>query len=121
LGGTVETIHLTEFPGLEVLVAVILFEGQPVLPAFTPYPTAQQRHTLPEQAPDWLEFVDRECDPTITTWLIDSESPLFGVAQDAMHNGHQVYFHGHLAAEQVGWHKLVALPLMLEAVTLFAQ
>jgi hypothetical protein len=100
-------------------VAVLHFTGQPLRPDVQPYPDARQRnnpdtHYAP---PDFVSSLSDQTAST-TTWLIGVDSPLLTLAQDAMMNDLRVWFMGHLAAEGSGWEEQLALPLLLESITL---
>jgi hypothetical protein len=120
IGGMVEAIHITELPGMKFSVGIIQFEGQPVRPGFQPYPAARHRSQVPYASPDFFAGVDEDIDPGVTTWLVADESALMPVMMDALMNKQRLYVYGRLADEKMGWHKHVALPLLLESVTLFA-
>lgn len=118
LGGYVEALHLTELPGIEAPVAIATVDGQPLRPHITPYPSAKQRQQ-PLARPDFFAGIDDSDDLTLTTWLISAESLLAGSLQDALTNRIRVYLFGKLPEDRSGWHKHLAMPILLEAVTLF--
>lgn len=118
IGGMVEAIHMMSVPNLDVGLAVLIVEGQPLTPGTTPYPTATQRLQLPYRLPDFFEGIESEIDPTVTTWLVPEDSGLLAMAQDAMSNNLRLYLQGTLNA---AWRDFAAIPLALDAVTLFPR
>jgi hypothetical protein len=118
LGGMVEVIHMMSVPNVDVGLAVLIVESQPLKPETIAYPTAAQRSKIPYHVPNFFEGIEDEIDPTITTWLVPEDSGLLAMAQDAMSNGLRVYLYGTLNA---AWRELAAIPLALEAVTLFPR
>lgn len=118
VGGYIEALHLTELPGIDESLVIATVDGQPLRPTIQPYPAAKQRK-LPIPRPDFFTGIDEACDLTLTTWLISAESLLAGSLQDALSNRIRVYLFGRLPDERGGWHKHLAMPVLLEALTLF--
>ena len=118
LGGMVEAVHMMSVPNLEIGLAVIIVEGQPLKPDASLYPTAAQRTQLPYRLPDFFTGIEAEIDPTVTTWLVPEDSGLLAMAQDAMSNNLRLYLQGSINA---AWRDFAAIPLELEAVTLFPR
>jgi hypothetical protein len=112
VGGFVDTMHLTGEP---YPIALLHVGGQPLRHDTLPYPGAGQRLVAPSFA-DGIADVDEG----VTTWLAPDESPLLSLAQDALVSKLRVYCFGHLADEEAGWHTHFALPILVEAMTLFA-
>ena len=121
VGGYVTALHITQLTGIDFPLAIVTVEGQPLKPAFQPYPNASQRQNVPYAAPDFFAGVDDDADEDVTTWLAGEDSALVGMAQDALLNNGQIYAFGSLAVEPQGWHKHFALPILLESVTLFTR
>ena len=119
VGGFVMAVHLTEFEGLDLPIAILTVEGHPLKPTTSPYLTAEQRRQTPYVSPHFLDGIDDNFPEGITTWLVDSESPMLHVAQDSLSNQNRLHFYGQLATEARGWHRLMALPILLESVTVF--
>jgi hypothetical protein len=120
IGGYIDAIHLTEIPGSPVAIAVLFMGGQPLKPAFAPYPNAQQRLMIPPHNTDFHAGLAAEAPESLTTWLVPEDSPLMTFTQDAMLQNTRLYCFGRLAEKESGWDRHFALPLLLESVTLFA-
>ena len=118
-GGLVDTLHITAIPGAEYPIAVFSLGGRPLAPGVMPYPPAAARHRVPYVFPNFDEGLS-EAEEAVTTWLAPDDSPLVALAQDALVSRLGVYCFGHLADEESGWHEYFALPILLEALTLFA-
>ncbi len=118
VGGTVEAIHMMSVANLEVGLAILIIEGQPLQPQASPYPTAAQRTQLPYRLPEFFDGIESDVDPTVTTWLVPEDSGLLGLAQDAMSNNLRLYLQGSL---QAAWRDVAAIPLALEAATIFPR
>jgi hypothetical protein len=118
IGGMVEAVHMMSVPNLEIGLAVLIIEGQPLRQDASPYPTAAQRMQLPYRLPDFFDGIESDLDPTVTTWLVPEDSGLLALAQDAMSNNLRLYMQGTLNA---AWRDFAAIPLALEAVTLFPR
>ncbi len=119
VGGFVMSVHLAEFEGLDLPIALLTVEGHPLKPTTSPYPTAEQRRQTPYVSPHFLDGIDENFPEGITTWLVDSESLFLQVAQDSLSNQNRLHFYGQLATEAQGWHRLMALPILLESLTVF--
>lgn len=118
IGGMVEAVHMMSVPKLDMGLAVLIVEGQPLKPDAALYPTAAQRTQLPYRLPDFFTGIEADIDPTVTTWLVPEDSGLLAMAQDAMSNSLRLYLQGTLNA---AWRDFAAIPLTLEAVTLFPR
>lgn len=121
IGGYVDSLHLTQFPDVEIPVGILAVGGQPLQPSILPYPPAVARARLPYTSPDFFAAVDDEVDETPLLWLLPEDSPLITMAENALLNKLRVWCFGRLAEQQSGWHQHIALPLLLEAITLFAS
>ena len=121
LGGFVTAIHFRNMANLDMELAIMTVEAYPLKPDVKPYLSAKDRAQVPYQPADFLDGIDDGLPEGVTTWLADIESPLVGLMQDAMNQGHRVYAFGQLASEEQGWHHVFALPILLEAVTSFMR
>lgn len=119
MGGYIDALHITEIDGLPYPIAVAVMGGQILNPGALAYPTAAHRRQVPYAPPDFDDALS-DAGEDVSTWLISDESPLAGLAQDALVSKLPVHVFGRLADESGGWHRHFALPLLLEAVTLFA-
>lgn len=120
VGGYIDAVHITEIPGLESPVMCFFVGGQPLKQDFSPYPTAAKRGDTPYLAPDFYTGLAAEVPESTSCWLVSAESLLADTVREAMSNSLRLYLFGHLAAESGGWHRLFALPVLLESVTVFA-
>lgn len=116
VGGLVEALHLLEFAG--VVVGVVYVSAQPLRPQVLPYAAAARR--APIALPDYGAGVDDREPPQPLTLLVGDESPLLQVAQDSLTQALPLHLYGRLADEAAGWHTQFALPVLWEAVTIFA-
>jgi len=119
LGGFVTAIHMTELQAIDMALAIITMEAHPLKPTVKPYLSSNQRANHPYTPPDGLDGIDDETPEGVTTWIAEIDSPLTGVMQDAMNQGHRIHAYGQLAPEEHGWHQFFALPILLESVTTF--
>ncbi len=117
VGGFVDALHLTDQPHP---LAVLSVGGQPLKYDTVPYPGAGERPRVPYTAPAFGDGLAQEVEEALTTWLAPDDSPLLGLAQDALVSKLRVYCFGRLADEDGGWHAHFALPILLEGMTLFA-
>lgn len=121
LGGMVEALHMTSLPHAGLDLAIVYFSGQPLLPKTRPFPDASQRQVTHFDVPSWYDGIDDEPSPTVVTLLAPEESALVTAAQDAMTGKIPVHIYGQLATEAQGLHNFFALPILWDAVTLFAS
>jgi hypothetical protein len=119
VGGFVTSIHMTELQAIDMPLAIITIEAHPLKPSVMPFLSARQRANRPYPPSDCLDGIDDETQEGVTTWIAEIDSPLTGVMQDAMNQGHRIYSFGQLASEEQGWHSIFALPILLESVTTF--
>ncbi len=119
VGGYVDAIHVTELPGVSYPVTVIYMGGQPLKYHLSGYPNSSMRATPPYPAPDFYSGLAAEVRLSATTWLVPDESPLAEMAQYAMMENLRLYFFGRLADDESSWGQYFALPILLQAVTLF--
>ena len=121
LAGDPDSIHALELADLDITLAIILFSGQPLQAHTQPYPPASERAALETYETDYWHGVNSDIPAGLTSWIADAESPLVSLLQEAMMNRHQVYVFGRLAPEHLGYHYRFALPILLEAVTVFGR
>lgn len=115
--GYVEQLHLQEFGGLALVVLELVGRPTPLtydrLPAL-PLPPLGDRHGL---------HVDRHLEDSLEHvyyLLAEAETPLAALAQDALVSSLQVAAVASLGEQEGGWHEVVNLPLILDALTLIA-
>lgn len=118
-GGYVDSIHMTELSDLDLTIAVLFIGGQPLKHDFACYPTAEKRKT-DDFGLEFYAGVAAEVPESVTTWLVDDESSLMNIARDAMISNLRLHLYGHLAEQESGWWQFFALPILLEAATVFA-
>ncbi len=115
VGGMIDAIHLmgadTEQP-----LGIVYFSGQVLLPNTTPHPMTPQR--LPMK-PNFWSGIDANELITVTTWVLDYDSPLFTIAQDAMSNKLNCFFFGRLYDDEEMGNRRSPMPFGLDEVTLF--
>ncbi|GAB4515782.1 MAG: hypothetical protein OHK0046_19740 [Anaerolineae bacterium] len=119
LGGYLDAIHINQLPGLEMAVDVLSLGGHPLQPGTSPYLNSKQRARVPYAQPDFHAALVSSIPESATTWLVAEDSSLAAAAQDALMNNVRLYLFGRLADDESGWGDHFALPILLEAVTLF--
>jgi hypothetical protein len=120
IGGYVDAIHITPINGGEVTVAVIHLGGQPLHHHIEPYATPYAREQA-SFAPDFHTALCSNVAESFSTWLALEDSPLTRMAYDSMLNNLRLHCFGRLADDASGWGNLFALPILLEAVTVFGS
>lgn len=121
LGGYIDALHLSQLgTGGDEYYGVVFFGGQPLKPETSLYPTTGQRTRSVYAPPDFYKLIDSDVPETTSTWIASDDSPLLTMAQDAMFNKARVVFTGRLTTSAEHWERVLALPLMLETITLFA-
>ena len=120
IGGYVDAMHITEADDLPAPITILQVGGQPLKPGIAAYPTKAARRSVPYPVPSFFDGLADEVDESVTMWIALEESASLTLAQDALVSKLPVYCFGHLAAQKAGWHDLFALPIALEAMTLFA-
>lgn len=120
IGGFIASMHLMDFAPLDMPLVVLHIDGQPLKPETQPYTSASQRSQWPYAAPDFHAGIDETSAADTTTWLVSYDSPLAALAQDAMSGKALIYAYGRLPDEARGWHQVFALPILLDAMTVFA-
>lgn len=120
VGGLLETIHYAAWDDDEALLACLSVSGQPLWPRLTPFWGAEQRATPPSM-PDFYEGFPQEEDLQMTTWLVPGDSPFLPTLETALSQQTPLYLFGHLAQDGTPWPAHFALPIVLEAMTLFSR
>ena len=118
MAGYLDAIHMTEMPGADSQ-AVLFLGGKPLRQDHAPYPRATGRQRTPYAAPGFHTGLVNEVPECVTTWLVSLDNPLATVVQDALSNNLRLHRFGALANEASGWGDLFALPIVLQAITLF--
>jgi hypothetical protein len=119
MGGYVDAIHVTQIPNITYPITVIFMGGQPLRDDMTGYPTGEGRSHIPYPAPEFYSGLASDTSPSVTTWLVPDESPLAGLAQNAIMDNLRLHFYGRLASDESEWGAHFALPILLQSVTLF--
>ncbi len=112
IGGYIDAMHMRMFG--DEAVNLLYVGGQPLM---QPHPSVELSDFT---APDFHKGLVHAVADGVTTWLTLHESPLAATAHDAMLNGLRIYAYGRLADDDSGWGSMFALPLVLEAITIFA-
>ncbi len=120
IGGFVDALHVTEQIDLPEALTILHVGGQPLKPDTQPYPDFGQRKRVPYAMPSYFDGLAEDVDESVTTWMALSDSAVLVLAQDALVNKLRVYCYGSLAEDAAGWHEAFALPIVLEAMSLFA-
>jgi hypothetical protein len=120
VGGYVDALHLSDIPGFGA-VGLVYLGGQPLDAATSPVLPAKSRRLDSYESPDFYTGIVDDIDETTSMWLVGEDSTLLTMAQDALMNKMRVWFTGRLADHTSGWDRHFALPLLLEAITLFGS
>ena len=120
VGGFVDALHVTEQVDLPEPLTILHVGGQPLKPETLPYPAHAQRKQTPYAVPSYFDGLAEDVDEGVTTWMALSDSPVLVLAQDALVNKLRVTCYGSLAEDEAGWHEAFALPIILEAMSIFA-
>lgn len=120
VGGYVDAIHVTEISGLDAQITVVHAGGQPLKQSANGYPNQTLRKVMPYPAPDFYSGLAAEVRESQTTWIISHESPLVQLIKDSLLHNFRVHLFGKLANQDSGWSNHFALPLLLQAVTIFS-
>lgn len=119
IGGYIDAMHTTEALDLPDAVTVLHVGGQLLKAGTAPFPARGQRRRVPYPTASFFDALADEVAESVTTWMAFSESPVLFMAQDALVSKLPVHCFGSLADQAAGWHDLFALPIALEAMTLF--
>lgn len=118
-GGYLDAIYVADQKREDTLMLLLYLGGYPLKQHYTPHPNAAQRGDLPYTKPDFHGGLASDMAESITTWLVQENSTLASICQDAITRNIRLYLFGSLANEDSGWGKHYALPLLLEGLTLF--
>lgn len=120
VGGYVDAIHLAALPGMLVPVSLVYVGGQPLRPDVYPYPRATTRTTnTTTLRPDFHASLDSAIPESTTPWLITDDG-LARAAREAMIYNLRMHCFGRMADADSGWSAHFTLPILLEALTVFA-
>ncbi len=119
LGGYVDALHVMQLPLTADPVTVIHVGGQPLKVTEAGYPSAEKRLIVPYPAPNFNASLAQDVPESVTTWLIPEMNMLGDMAQQAMLRNLHLHVFGRLADDASGWDEHFALPILLNAVTLF--
>ena len=119
IGGYVDAIHLTQT--VDMPMNILYLGGHPLLQEIKPYVASTFRKESPNFKPNFNRGLATNLKETYTTWLLPQDSPLIHTAQLALIHNFRVHFYGHLVDEDSLWWKQFALPIMLEAITVFSS
>lgn len=120
IGGYIDALHVTEQLDLPDALTVLHVGGQPLKADSLPYPAFAERKQVPYAVPSFFDALAEDVGEGVTTWMALSDSPVLVLAQDALVNKLRVACYGSLAEDAAGWHEAFALPIILEAMSLFA-
>lgn len=119
VGGYIDTLHMAEFDDLPEALAILHVGGVPLRYDARPFPTKAERRQ-PISAPSF-DALRVEMDESVTTWMALDGAPALALAQDALVTKLRVHLYGRLAEAGWGWGDRFALPIALEALTVFAS
>lgn len=120
VGGYVDSLHMMAVPGTDLPIIVLYVGGHPLKATTLPYLSDRERRKIPYPTPDFHTGLAAEISESVTTWIVEEDSPLATLVHDALLNNMRLYVFGQLADDSSGWGEHFALPLLLEAVTLFS-
>jgi hypothetical protein len=118
VGGYIDAVHTTELPGLPEALAILFVGGAPLRSDAHPFPTGGRR--AQPIAPPAFAAARLDIDESVTTWLALDGSPALALAQDALVTKLRVHLYGRLVEDRHPLAEHVALPIALEAITVFA-
>lgn len=119
LGGYVDALHVMALPLTADPVTVIHVGGQPLKLSETGYPSAEKRQSVPYPAPNFNASLAQDVAESVSTWLIPEKNMFGDMVQQAMLRNLHLQVFGRLADDASGWDEHFALPILLNAVTLF--
>ncbi len=113
--GYVEQLHLQEVGGLPLVILEVAGRAAPItyrrLPPL-PLPALGDRHSL------HTDHSQGDLPEQVYYLLADAESPLAAFAQDAAVSSLRIACVASLGEQEAGWHEIVNVPLILDALTL---
>lgn len=118
VGGTVETVTLREVNGVPLSVLGVV--GRPLARGVSPVPLPATRTDPDALPPAFDEGLIADVDEGFYTYLLPEDSAFAPLAETALLNRTRVWLDGRVAQDAEGWAAAVALPLVLEGLTLFA-
>lgn len=118
IGGYIDALHSAELHGLPEPLIVLTVGGQPLKTIASPFPRPHERARAPISPLSFDEGLEADIAESVTTWAAFEGSPALLLAQDALVSKLRVWCFGRLADATL--HELLALPLLLEEMTLFA-
>lgn len=118
VGGYIDALHTTELPGLPEALAILFVGGAPLRSDALPFPTSGQRGQ--PLTPPAFAAACVDMDESVTTWLALDSSPVLALAQDALVTKLRVHLYGRLVDDRHALAEHIALPIALEAITVFA-
>ncbi|MFW5748092.1 MAG: hypothetical protein ACOCYT_00615 [Chloroflexota bacterium] len=119
IGGYVDAMHLMQLGGLAQPVTVLYVGGQPLRYDVLAHPGPEARAGAHPLRPDFHSALMTHIPETYSTWLLTGDSPLLPLVQSAMTANQRLYCFGRLADDPSGWADHFALPIILEALTVF--
>lgn len=120
IGGYIDALHITEALDLPEPLTILHVGGQPLQAGTQPYPTFSRRKRVPYDVPSFFDGLAEDVAEGVTTWMALYDSPTVALAQEALVGKLRVHCFGSLAGDAAGWHEAFALPIALEAISLFA-
>jgi hypothetical protein len=115
VGGFVERFHGREVGGLEIVIAEVV--GGPLAADHVDLPSLDDMRGGVFSRPSDTEPQGRD---QAYPFIIQADSNLAALAQDALVSGLAVDACGSLASDAGRWHEVVGLPLLLDSLTLLA-
>lgn len=119
IGGYIDTLHMMAVPGTDIPIIVCHMGGQPLNPTASAYPGANMRSQVPYVHPEFHAGLAAEISESVTTWIVLEDNPLAALVRDALVANMRLYLFGSLADDESGWGQFFALPLLLEAISIF--
>jgi hypothetical protein len=117
VGGYIDAMH-SYYAGGSEWITLLYLGGQPVQSADIPGAIRSQA-ILSDHNSDFHRGLASHLNETVTTWLVASDSPLVAQAQTAMFRNARVHLFGQLAPDDDPVVAEFALPLRLNAMTVF--
>ncbi len=118
IGGTIDALHILPTP--QYGTALLYVSGRPLEADYHPYPRVDERLSAPYRTANFSDSLASLVDVGITTWLIPAEkNHLLGYLRDALLRELRVQIYGHLADAASGLGEEFALPLIIDALTVF--